>query len=75
MAEQVPCPTTPYRRRTLAVGRIVQAIGLVVGGRAGARFAGCLPVRAGRDVILREVRKLPDPPSGQVTVLGGDAVR
>ncbi|GLW03439.1 transposase [Streptomyces lavendulae] len=43
-----------------------------VGGRAGARLAACLPVRASRDVIVREVRRLPDPPSGRVTVLGID---
>ncbi|MEV7526475.1 hypothetical protein [Streptomyces sp. NPDC091371] len=67
MAEQVPYLTTPYRRRTHAVGRMVQAIGLVVGGRASARLADYLPVRASWDVILREVRKVPDPPSGQVT--------
>ncbi|MFD9270557.1 ISL3 family transposase [Streptomyces goshikiensis] len=72
MAEQVPCLTTPYRRRTLAAARIVQAIGMAVGGRAGARLAGYLPVRASRDVIVREVRRLPDPLSGQVTVLGID---
>ncbi|MFJ9344750.1 ISL3 family transposase [Streptomyces sp. NPDC101733] len=72
MAEQVPCLTARYRRRTLAVARMVQAIGLAVGGRAGSRLAGYLPVRASRDVIVREVRRLPDPPSGQVTVLGID---
>ncbi|MEU9107731.1 ISL3 family transposase [Streptomyces xanthophaeus] len=71
-AEQVDHLTTPYRRRTVAVARMVQAIGLAVGGRAGARLAAYLPVRASRDVIVREVRRLPDPPSGQVTVLGID---
>ncbi|MCX4632601.1 transposase family protein [Streptomyces sp. NBC_01443] len=72
VAEQVNHLTAPYQRRTLAVARMVQAIGLAVGGRAGARLAGYLPVRASRDVIVREVRRLPDPPSGQVTVLGID---
>ncbi|MFE2852043.1 ISL3 family transposase [Streptomyces lavendulae] len=72
MAEQVWCLTTPYRRRTQALARMVQAIGLAVGGRAGARLAGYLPVRASRDVILGELRRLPDPPSAQVRVLGID---
>ncbi|MFE1384483.1 ISL3 family transposase [Streptomyces sp. NPDC058740] len=72
MAEQVSCLTTPYRRRTQALARIVQAIGLAVGGRAGARLAGYLPVRTSRDVILSELRRLPDPPTAQVTVLGID---
>ncbi|MEW2418806.1 transposase [Streptomyces sp. NPDC046866] len=51
---------------------MVQAIGLAVGGRADARLAGYLPVKASRDVILRELRRLLDPPSGHVTVLGID---
>jgi transposase len=72
MAEQMSCLTSPYRRRTQALARMVQAIGLAVGGRAGARLAGYLPVRATRDVILGELRRLPDPPSSQVTILGID---
>ncbi|WP_443067842.1 hypothetical protein [Streptomyces sp. NBC_01351] len=47
MAEQVPCLTTPYRRRTLAAARIMQAIGLGMGGRAGAP-ARRLPAGAGK---------------------------
>ncbi|MFE4258110.1 transposase family protein [Streptomyces sp. NPDC056883] len=72
VAEQVNHLTAPYQRRTLAVARMVQAIGLAVGGRADARLVSYLPVRASRDVIVREVQRLPDPPSGQVTVLGID---
>lgn len=45
---------------------------LAVGGRAGARLAGYLPVRTSRDVILGELRRLPDPASAQVRVLGID---
>ncbi|MGW7031463.1 ISL3 family transposase [Streptomyces xanthophaeus] len=69
VAEQVNHLTAPYQRRTPAVARMVQAIGLAVGGRAGARLAGYLPVRGSRDVIVREVQRLPYPPSGQVTIL------
>ena len=43
MAEQVSSLTKRYRRRTTALARMVQAIGLGVGGRAGARLAGYLP--------------------------------
>ncbi|MFE7806880.1 transposase family protein [Streptomyces sp. NPDC057430] len=46
VTEQVEHLTTPYQRRTVAVARIVQAIGLAVGGRAGARLAG-YPATAG----------------------------
>nr|BFD87019.1 hypothetical protein StreXyl84_64200 [Streptomyces sp. Xyl84] len=72
MAEQVPNLTARYRRRTTALARMVQAIGLAVGARAGARLAGCLPVRTSRDVILGELRRLPDPASAHVRVLGID---
>ncbi|MFG2715423.1 ISL3 family transposase [Streptomyces goshikiensis] len=72
MAEQVPSLTGRFRRGTTALARMVQAIGLAVGGRAGARLAGYLPVRTSRDVILGELRRLPDPPPAQVTVLGID---
>ncbi|MGW1116922.1 ISL3 family transposase [Streptomyces tanashiensis] len=71
-AEQVPSLTARYRRRTTALARMVQAIGLAVGGRAGARLAGYLPVRTSRDVILGELRRLPDPASAHVRVLGID---
>ncbi|MEU9148938.1 ISL3 family transposase [Streptomyces sp. NPDC048349] len=72
MAEQVPSLTAWYRRRTTALARMVQAIGLAVGGRAGARLADYLPVRTSRDVIPGELRRLPDPTSAQVRVLGID---
>ncbi|MFD7261678.1 hypothetical protein [Streptomyces sp. NPDC059874] len=39
VAEQVSSLTTRYRRRTTALARMVQAIGLAVGGRAGARYS------------------------------------
>ncbi|MFK0016920.1 ISL3 family transposase [Streptomyces sp. NPDC091027] len=72
MAEQVRGLTSRYQRRTTALARMVQAIGLAVGGRAGARLAGYLPVRTSRDVILGELRRLPDPASTQVRMLGID---
>ncbi|WP_345681011.1 ISL3 family transposase [Yinghuangia aomiensis] len=72
IAEQIEHLTAPYRRRTQAVSRLVQAIGLAVGGRAGAKLAAYLPVRASRSQILREVRSLPDPSFDGVRVLGID---
>ncbi|WP_159402050.1 MULTISPECIES: transposase [Streptomyces] len=41
-------------------------------GRAGDRLAGHLPVRTSRDMIPGELRRLPDPPSAHVTVMGID---
>ncbi|MFB7713984.1 transposase [Streptomyces sp. NPDC056105] len=66
------------RTRTTGAGRIQRGALIwtvavtTVGGRAGARLAGYLPVRTSQDVILRELRRLPDPPSTQVSVLGID---
>ncbi|MEU2390447.1 transposase [Streptomyces sp. NPDC007369] len=50
---------------------MVQATGPAVGDRAGARLAGCLPVRSSRDVITRELRRL-QTVAVQVTRLGID---
>ncbi|MEU6867719.1 transposase family protein [Streptomyces sp. NPDC046876] len=65
----------PHQRRTVGVARTVRAIGLAVGGRAGGRLVGYLPVRASRDVIVREVRRLPAPPYGQGRSVGDRPVR
>jgi len=71
-AEQVPDLTTPYARRTPLLRRMLEAIGLALAGRAGARLAARLGLPASRDTLLRLVRALPDPPVGEVTVLGVD---
>ncbi|MFD7031560.1 transposase family protein [Streptomyces sp. NPDC059917] len=70
--EQVAALTRQYARRTQAVTRILQAIGLVVGGRPGARLAPQLELATTRAAILRQLRLLPDPPVGTVRVLGVD---
>jgi hypothetical protein len=42
---------------------MVEAIGLALAGRAGARLAARLGLPVGRDTMLRRVRALPDPTS------------
>jgi transposase len=61
-----------YARRTTVLTGMLIAIGLSLAGRAGARLAGRLGMPAGRHVLLRLVRALPDPAVGVVTVLGVD---
>ncbi len=67
-AEQVPGLTTRYGRRTCALQVALQAVGLALGGRAGARLA----CTASRSTLLRLIRAAPDPNSGTPLVLGVD---
>lgn len=71
-AEQVPGLTQSYGRRTLLLRNMLEAIGLAVAGRAGARLAGVLGLSTSRNTLLRLVRALPDPEARSVAVLGVD---
>ena len=51
---------------------MVEAIGLALAGRAGARLAALRGIDTSRDSLLRLIRALPDPPVGTVEVLGLD---
>jgi transposase len=70
-AEQITGLTSPYARRGL-VRRMLEAIGLALAGRAGARLAALLGMKTSRYSLLRLVRALPDPAVGSVEVLGVD---
>jgi transposase len=71
-AEQVQGLTSRRARRTPPLTRTLTAIALALAGRAGARLAGALDLRAGRSGMLRLVMALPDPQAGTVKVLGVD---
>ena len=51
---------------------MLEAIGLALGGRAGARLAAAAGVAAGRATLLRLVRALPEPALATPVVLGID---
>jgi transposase len=51
---------------------MLEAIGLALAGRAGARLAEVLGLPASRSTMLRLVRALPEPEVGSVAVLGVD---
>ncbi|PZS22937.1 MAG: ISL3 family transposase [Pseudonocardiales bacterium] len=70
--EQVEGLTTRHARRSVLLRRMLEAIGLALAGRAGARLAGHLGIAANRSTILRLVRALPDPQVGTVSTLGVD---
>jgi transposase len=71
-AEQVPRLTIPRARRTGLLTAALEAIGLALAGRAGARLAEKLGMAVSRDSMLRLVRALPDPPIGTPEILGVD---
>ncbi|MGV9567717.1 ISL3 family transposase [Streptomyces sp. NPDC003480] len=71
-AEQVLGLTTPHSRHTPLLREVLTQIGLALAGRAGARLASAVGLTIGRDTLLRLVRSLPEPDSGEVEVLGVD---
>ncbi|MFC6060924.1 transposase family protein, partial [Streptomyces pratens] len=59
-AEQIVGLTTPHSRHTPLLRGVLTQIGLALAGRAGARLAAAIGIRAGRDTLLRLVRALPE---------------
>jgi hypothetical protein len=59
--EQVPGLTSRYARHSPEARQALEAIGLALAGRAGARLASGLGFRVSRSTALRWVRRLPDP--------------
>ena len=70
--EQVQDLTVRYGRRSQLLHRLLEAIGLTIGGRPGARLAGRFSVPVSRMTLLRMVRALPEPAPGEVTEVGID---
>ena len=71
-AEPVPGLTRRHARRTMLLRRLLELMALAMAGRAASRLLGLLGVRVCRDTLIQLVRALPDPETGQVTVLGVD---
>ena len=59
--ERVPELVAAYARKTHRLIAALQAIGVALGGQAGARLAHRLGLPASRDTLLRLVRRLPLP--------------
>jgi transposase len=73
-AEQVPGLTAWYQRRTAGLRGLLEKVALALAGRAGARLTAALGAIVSRFTLIRLIRGLPDPPAGQVSVLGVDDV-
>ena len=70
--EQVAGLTDHHAQRSAGLQAALATIGLALAGRAGSRLATALGKPASRSTMLRRIRGLPDPPVGQVRVLGVD---
>lgn len=71
-AEQVPGVAARHARRTPVLERVLCAVALALGGRAGARLTGRLAAAVSRMTLLRLIRALPDPERSTPRVLGVD---
>ncbi|RSM77815.1 ISL3 family transposase [Kibdelosporangium aridum] len=71
-AEQVPELAARHARRTTILQRMLGAVALALGGRAGARLTQRLAASVSRMTLLRMLRGLPDPDRATPRVLGVD---
>jgi len=71
-AEQVPAVAPRHQRRTPVLRSLLEGVALALAGRAGARLAAMLGIVVSRVTLTRLIRALPDPETGQVTILGVD---
>jgi transposase len=72
VTERVPELAAPYARQTHRLIAALRAIGVALGGRAGAQLAHCLGLSASRDTRLRLVRRLPLPNIPPLSAIGVD---
>ena len=68
----MPKLVAPYARKTHRLIAALQAIGVALGGQAGARLAHRLGLPASRDTLLRLVRRLPLPAVRLLSAIGVD---
>ncbi|MCC9705493.1 ISL3 family transposase [Streptomyces sp. MNU76] len=71
-AEQVDGLTFRHGRRSAGLQTVLQKVAVMLAGRAGARLADTLAVRASRSTLLRLIRRLPEPEAHTPRVLGVD---
>ncbi|WP_239516467.1 MULTISPECIES: ISL3 family transposase [unclassified Streptomyces] len=71
-AEQVPGLTVRYQRRTPALQRLVEDVGVVLAGRGGSRMLRMLNIRLSRVAVLSQLMRVPLPPLVAPRVLGVD---
>ncbi|GCD32298.1 transposase [Streptomyces chrestomyceticus JCM 4735] len=71
-AEQVPGLTVRYQRRTPLLQQVVEAVGILLAGRGGARMLQIVGVGLSRCMVLSQLMRVPLPPLVTPRVLGVD---
>jgi transposase len=71
-AEPFPGLVAPHGRRSERLTALLRAIGVALGGEAGARLVGDLGLATSPDTLLRLLRALPLPTAATPRVLGID---
>ncbi len=72
LTERLPNVVAPWARRTLRLAGRLSAVGLALGGAAGARLSCALKSATSRSTLLRMVRRLPVPTYATPSALGVD---
>ena len=71
-AERLPGMAVPWARRTTRFAERLTAVGLALGGAAGARLSRALGTVVSRNTLLRLVRRAPQPDGVTPSALGVD---
>ena len=70
--ERLPAVVAPWARRTLRLAQHLSALGLALGGQAGARLAARFQWRTSPDTLLRLVQAAPVPDAPAPPIIGVD---
>lgn len=70
--ERLPGVAAPWARKTARLSDRLTAMGLALGGAAGARLSRSMGLSTGRTTLLRLVRRAPMPPDATPAALGVD---
>jgi transposase len=70
--ERLPTVAAPWARRTLRLAQHLRALGIALGGQAGARLAARFQWWTSPDTLLRLVRAAPAPTAPAPQVIGVD---
>ncbi len=72
--ERLPGVVAPWARKTARLSDRLTAMGLALGGAAGARLSRSMGLATGRNTLLRLVRRAPMPPDATPAALGVDVL-